>query len=77
MTLFRLGLLLLFAWPAYHLMLVVFSWRGTSASGRDRRPPDGPPPAVFWIVVPCLNEERVVERTVRSAVALAAPDART
>lgn len=32
-------------------------------------------PTDFWIVVPCLNEERVVGRTVRSALALAAPGA--
>src|SRR2546421_10011464 len=77
MTLLALGLALLLAWPAYHLLLVACAWRGTRARGRRGRRRGGAPPTVFWIVVPCLNEERVVGRTVRSALALAAPRART
>src|SRR5439155_9281877 len=77
MTLLALGLALLLAWPAYHLLLVACAWRGTRAPSRRGRRRGGAPPTVFWIVVPCLNEERVVGRTVRSALALAAPRART
>lgn len=76
MTLLALGLVLLFAWPAYHLLLVACSWRGTRSPGR-REQRQAAQPAVFWIVVPCLNEERVVARTVGAALDLVAPDART
>ncbi len=77
MTLLALGLILLFVWPAYHFLLVGCSWRGTRASGRRGQRTPTASPTVFWIVVPCLNEERVVARTVGAALDLAAPDART
>lgn len=75
MTLLALGMALLLAWPAYHLLLVACSWRGTRASSRREQPKPESRTAVFWIVVPCLNEERVVGRTVRAALDLVAPDA--
>lgn len=77
MTLLALGLVLLLAWPAYHVVLVACSWRGTRPGGRRGQRRDTAEPAVFWIVVPCLNEERVVARTVRSALDLVGPNART
>src|SRR5258705_8754444 len=77
MTLLTLGLVLLFAWPAYHVLLVACSWRGTWPTGRRGQVPRGPRPRAFWIVVPCLNEERVVARTVRAALDLRVPFART
>lgn len=33
---------------------------------------DDPTPTAYWLVIPCLNEERVVARTVRAALALPA-----
>src|SRR5258705_2372226 len=77
MTLLAVGLALLLAWPVYHVLLVVCSWRGTTVSGRGGQVSDGSRPHVFWVVVPCLNEERVVARTVRAALDLSCPDART
>jgi 1,2-diacylglycerol 3-beta-glucosyltransferase len=53
---------------------------GTVAAGRHRRDrradapvPVSAEPTEFWIVIPCLNEERVVARTVRAALALEGP----
>jgi glycosyltransferase involved in cell wall biosynthesis len=43
---------------------------GGSASGSTA-------PDTFWVMVPCLNEERVVGRTVRAALALTAPGTET
>lgn len=77
MTLLTFGLVLLFAWPVYHVLLVICSWRGTRATGRLRHKRRGPRPRTFWIVVPCLNEERVVARTVRAALDLRVPFVRT
>ena len=78
MTLLALGLVLLLAWPAYHALLVGLSWRGTQAPGRRQQRQDVvEPPTVYWIVVPCLNEERVVARTVASALDLKTPHSRT
>ena len=64
-----LGLLLL--WPGYNLALTVFAWWRP----RPTRLAAAVPGAVsFWIVIPALNEERVVAATVRSALALDRPD---
>jgi hypothetical protein len=60
----------------YHLVLLTLSARD---SARARRAalvePEigGAAPERFWIIVPCLNEERVVGRTVSAALALAGP----
>jgi 1,2-diacylglycerol 3-beta-glucosyltransferase len=76
MTLTAIGLLLLVAWPLYNLTLV---WVAARANRADRRRSLEPQtvqsssPNVFWIVVPCLNEERVVNRTSAAALALAGP----
>lgn len=77
MTLLALGLVLLLAWPAYHVLLIVCSRRGTRAQGRRGQPPRGPRLQAFWIVLPCLNEERVIARTVRAALEVTAPFIRT
>ncbi|GGM65092.1 glycosyltransferase family 2 protein [Dactylosporangium sucinum] len=71
------GFALLALWPAYNLALVVFS-AGDSATAAHRRrrdaiAPNGNEPLTFWIVVPALNEERVVGRTVSAALALTGP----
>ncbi|WP_223199065.1 glycosyltransferase [Solihabitans fulvus] len=61
-------IVLLVAWPAYNLGLALF------ASWRPRRAPRGPVPTLqFWIVIPALNEERVVAATVRAALLLHTP----
>jgi 1,2-diacylglycerol 3-beta-glucosyltransferase len=78
MTIFMLvGFVLLTAWPAYNLALVIFAMHGVSSVGRHRRndavAPTGNEPRTFWIVVPALNEERVVGRTVGAALALRGP----
>jgi 1,2-diacylglycerol 3-beta-glucosyltransferase len=77
MTLLAFGLVLLLTWPVYHLTLVACSWRGTRPPGRREHASDDTRPSIVWIVVPCLNEERVVARTVRAALGLATPGART
>ncbi|HEV7896264.1 MAG TPA: glycosyltransferase [Planosporangium sp.] len=77
MTLLLVGLVLLVAWPLYNLALVLYTARDSVTAGRHRRrdaqAPTGHEPEVFWIVVPCLNEERVVGQTVRNALALRGP----
>src|SRR4051812_5907439 len=77
MTLLLVGLALLVAWPLYNVALVLYTASdGVGAALRRRREPPPPPghePQVFWIVVPCLNEERVVGRTIRNALALGGP----
>src|SRR5690242_36274 len=78
MTIFMLvGFVLLTAWPAYNLALVLFAVQGANMVGRHRRndaaAPTGHEPKTFWIVVPALNEERVVGRTVGAALALSGP----
>ena len=74
MTLLLVGLVLLVAWPLYNLALVYYTARDETNIGRHRlsEPEATSPhePQVFWIVVPCLNEERVVGQTVRNALGL-------
>jgi cellulose synthase/poly-beta-1,6-N-acetylglucosamine synthase-like glycosyltransferase len=63
---------LLVAWPLHNLVLATFAWR------RPRQCRTPVPPRdeslQFWIVVPALNEERVVGATVRAALALDSPE---
>ncbi|GII20973.1 glycosyltransferase family 2 protein [Planosporangium mesophilum] len=77
MTLLLVGLVLLVSWPLYNVALVLFATHDSVTAGRhrrfDARTPTGYEPEVFWIVVPCLNEERVVGRTVGNALALRGP----
>jgi cellulose synthase/poly-beta-1,6-N-acetylglucosamine synthase-like glycosyltransferase len=77
MPLMAAGLALLVAWPLYNLTLVWMATRTQAADRRRRRldaaSPTGNEPATFWIVIPCLNEERVVGRTVAAALALSGP----
>jgi 1,2-diacylglycerol 3-beta-glucosyltransferase len=72
------GVLLLTMWPLYNLTLVWTAVRAHAANRRrdhgDTPPTYGFQPETFWIVVPCLNEERVVARTVGSALALRGPE---
>ena len=71
------GLAFLALWPAYNLALVAFTTRDSAGAGRhrrfDARTPTGHEPTTFWIVVPALNEERVVGRTTAAALALTGP----
>jgi 1,2-diacylglycerol 3-beta-glucosyltransferase len=69
--LFRLVLML--GWPAYNLLLAAFATIVAWPGGRRRAEPVPAAPGEFWIVIPCLNEERVVGNTVRNALALEAP----
>lgn len=77
MTLMFAGIALLVAWPLYSVVLIWLAMRSERVNSdlrrRDAMAPTRYEPRVFWIVIPCLNEERVVERTVRSALALAGP----
>lgn len=63
-------LVLLAFWPGYNLVLATFVWwrpkpgQDSDAAGLTRHP------LGYWIVIPALNEERVVENTVRAALAL-------
>ncbi|WP_432827942.1 glycosyltransferase [Dactylosporangium sp. CA-092794] len=72
------GFTLMTLWPAYNLALVAFSAGDAATAGRRRRrdaiAPNGKEPLTFWIVVPALNEERVVGRTVAAALALTGPE---
>src|SRR4051794_16614181 len=65
------------AWPLYNLVLAAFATAAQWAAARRPRHaavvPTGHEPEVFWIVVPCLNEERVVGQTVRNALGLQGP----
>src|SRR5215468_10342042 len=76
-TTLLIGLTLLVAWPVFNLVLVAFSVGERASAGHRRRRdavvPTGHEPRTFWIVVPCLNEERVVGRTVGAALALTGP----
>ncbi|WP_051116270.1 glycosyltransferase family 2 protein [Amycolatopsis nigrescens] len=60
---------LLLWWPVHNLVLAAFTWRVP----RPRRP-DAPPneQLTFWIIIPALNEERVVGKTVLNALSLGA-----
>src|SRR5438270_1774092 len=67
-----LRLILMLGWPAYNLLLA--GYVTMVAWPRVRRSAVLPgAPGDFWIVIPCLNEERVVGNTVRAALALQAP----
>lgn len=74
------GLLILIVWPVYHVALAgyaaVAARRITRRDNGVARHPPGAP-ATFWIVIPCLNEELVVARTVRAALAQHVPGAQT
>ncbi|RAS60765.1 cellulose synthase/poly-beta-1,6-N-acetylglucosamine synthase-like glycosyltransferase [Lentzea atacamensis] len=60
-------LVLLVFWPSYNLVLALFVWWRPKPGG-----PEVPSrhPLQYWIIIPALNEERVVANTVRSALAL-------
>jgi 1,2-diacylglycerol 3-beta-glucosyltransferase len=60
-------LVLLVWWPAQNLVLAAFAWR-TPRPRRTARPSEAP--QQFWIMVPALNEERVIASTVRNALSL-------
>lgn len=66
-----LMMVLLLSWPGYNLILTVFVWWRPKPAAKvpaQRRP------LHFWIIVPALNEERVVAATVRAAIALEEPE---
>jgi cellulose synthase/poly-beta-1,6-N-acetylglucosamine synthase-like glycosyltransferase len=77
MALVTVGLAIFIVWPIYHLVLIVLSARDSrrGAQAATMEPPKigGAAPERFWIIVPCLNEERVVGRTVSAALALTGP----
>ncbi|WP_423202223.1 glycosyltransferase family 2 protein [Herbihabitans rhizosphaerae] len=58
---------LLFWWPAHNLALAAFAWRTPRPRRVARETAD---PLLFWIMIPALNEERVIANTVRSALSL-------
>ncbi|HWH01260.1 MAG TPA: glycosyltransferase family 2 protein [Pilimelia sp.] len=82
-----LGVVLLVAWPAFNILVAGYAIGIATLANRRRRrepplaeliaAPGSLVPQTFWIVVPALNEERVVGRTVAAALALAAPGGRT
>src|SRR6187551_2725846 len=78
MALIIVGIAMVVAWPVYTVALFVWSARNAAAAGRHRQridlaSPKAAQPTTFWIIVPCLNEERVVANTVASALALSGP----
>lgn len=77
MSLIILGFVLMVAWPAFNVALVLYAMRDKASAAKRRRndaaTPNGFEPTDFWIIVPCLNEERVADRTVRSALELTGP----
>jgi 1,2-diacylglycerol 3-beta-glucosyltransferase len=64
-------LVLLLAWPLYNLMLVSC----TLTAAKPVRVADRPTAHVrnYWIVIPALNEEKVIANTVSAALALHRP----
>jgi 1,2-diacylglycerol 3-beta-glucosyltransferase len=69
------GYAIMLAWPVSTLALVSFAVRYVAAhrhAGAGEQGPDATP-RHFWIIVPALNEERVVANTVRAALALGGP----
>jgi cellulose synthase/poly-beta-1,6-N-acetylglucosamine synthase-like glycosyltransferase len=73
-NLVEVGFAIAIAWPAYHVLLIAVTLRDAKRARRGGdRPATAASPEQFWIIIPCLNEERVVGRTVRSALALAGP----
>ncbi|TWP53490.1 glycosyltransferase family 2 protein [Lentzea tibetensis] len=60
-------LLLLAFWPSYNLVLALFVWWRPKPGPEDQ---GSKHPLEYWIIIPALNEERVVANTVRSALAL-------
>lgn len=61
---------LLLLWPVHNAVLAAFAWwRPRPQEQAATRLPD----LRFWIVIPALNEERVVAATVRSALTLDSP----
>jgi 1,2-diacylglycerol 3-beta-glucosyltransferase len=69
------GYAILLAWPMSTLGLISFAVRYAAAHRRQpaRRPSPGAldsTPEHFWIIVPALNEERVVGNTVAAALTL-------
>lgn len=66
-----LMLVLLWLWPAHNLLLAGFAcWMPPSR----RRAGADPAPLSFWIMIPALNEDRVVRNTVLAALALETPE---
>lgn len=67
------GHAVMLAWPAFTVALAGFAARYTAARlrrpGRPRPLPTGTP-THFWILIPALNEEVVVARTVTAALGL-------
>jgi 1,2-diacylglycerol 3-beta-glucosyltransferase len=65
-----LTLALLLLWPAHNLLVAAIGMRATRpatpAAGKD----DSGAPCHFWLIIPALNEERVIAQTVASALAL-------
>lgn len=77
MTLMVTGVVLLVAWPLYNLVLI---WMSVRANVADRpqyrlapKAHHDSAPRTFWIVIPCLNEERVIAKTAAAALALSGP----
>lgn len=63
-----LTLALLLLWPVHNLVVAVVGlWATRAPSTRIR---DQQPVSQFWLVIPALNEERVIARTVEAALAL-------
>ena len=74
-----LGWALMLAWPISTVALIsyavryVASHRNVATGGAAPTVGDGSTPTRFWIVVPALNEERVVGNTVNAALTLGGP----
>ncbi|MBN9743507.1 N-acetyl-glucosamine transferase [Amycolatopsis sp. A1MSW2902] len=67
-------LVLLLWWPVQNLALAFFAWRTPRRPSTATAASDRTTQLQFWIIIPALNEERVIERTVRSALELGDAD---
>jgi len=63
-------LALLLGWPAYNIVIALLALKATGGEHSAVAPPDPD----FWIMIPALNEAKVIANTVTAALALHTPE---